>query len=724
MNKRVVALLGLVLVLAGAWSFDLFAWLDLDAVATRWNDLVAARDAHPWAAAALYFAIYVAVAGSSLPGAGVLTLLGGALFGLLAGFLLVSFASSLGAVLAMLLSRTMLGDFVQRRFATQLATINDGVARDGAFYLFSLRLIPLFPFFVVNLVMGLTRMSARQFYAVSQLGMVPGTLVYVFAGTELGKSLAGAVGAGGTAGATDAGGFNAGAILTPGLIAAFTLLGLLPWLARAVMRSLSARRAYRGFKKPQRFDANLIVIGAGSGGLIAALIAATIKAKVFLIEQHKMGGDCLNTGCVPSKALLASAKVAQHMRDAERFGIVPVQPQVDFAAVMARVKAVIAHIEPKDSVERYSSLGVDCVAGRATLVDPWTVEVEGRRLTARSIVLASGARPAVPPIPGLDAVEYLTSDNVWSLAALPAQLVVLGGGPIGCELAQAFARLGSQVTIVDMLDRLLPREDAEVSSYIERKLQSEGVRVCTGHGAVAVEAGTLRLKGPQGELQLPFSHLLVAVGRKPNSEQLGLAKLGIRTARNGAVEVDERLATAVPNIFACGDLVGPYQFTHMASHQAWYAAVNGLFRGLWSFRVNYRVVPWATFTDPEVAQVGLNERAAIESGVAYDVTRFGFDELDRALAEGESEGWLKVLTRPGSDVILGVTIVGPHAGELIAEAVLAMTHRMGLGKLMAAIHVYPTMMEAHKMAAGSWRRARAPQGLLAFAGRLHAARRG
>ena len=722
MNKRVLALVALALVLGGAWWFDLFAWLNLDALAARWGELTALRDAHSLAAYALYFAIYVAVAGASLPGAGVLTLLGGALFGLVSGFLLVSFASSLGAVLAMLLSRTVLGEFVQRRFATQLATINEGVARDGAFYLFSLRLIPLFPFFVVNLVMGLTKMPARQFYLVSQLGMVPGTLVYVFAGTELGKSLAGATAAG--AGGAAAGGFNAGAILTPGLIAAFTLLGLLPWMARAVMRLLAARRAYRGFSKPKRFDANLIVIGAGSGGLIAALIAATIKAKVFLIEQHKMGGDCLNTGCVPSKALLASAKIAQHMRDAERFGIVPVQPQVDFAAVMARVKAVIAHIEPKDSVERYTSLGVDCVQGHATLIDPWTVEVDGRRMTARSIVLASGARPAVPPIPGLDKVDYLTSDSVWSLATLPAQLVVLGGGPIGCELAQAFARLGSQVTIVDMLDRLLPREDAEVSSHIERKLQSEGVRVCTSHGAAGVEPGKLLLKGPQGDVQIPFSHLLVAVGRKPNSEQLGLAKLGIRTQRNGAVEVDERLATAVPNIFACGDLVGPYQFTHMASHQAWYAAVNALFRGFWSFRADYRVVPWATFTDPEIAQVGLNERAAAERGVAYEVTRFGFDDLDRALAEGESEGWLKVLTRPGSDEILGVTIVGPHAGELIAEAVLSMTHRMGLGKLMAAIHVYPTMMEAHKMAAGSWRRARAPQGLLGFAGRLHAVLRG
>ncbi len=728
MNRRIVVVVLVLAVLAAAWRFDLLGWLDLAAVTARWDELRAAQAAHPLAAAAVFFLIYVAVAGTSLPGAAVLTLVGGALFGLLTGFVLVSFASSVGATLAMLLSRTLLGEWVQKRFASQLAAINTGISRDGGFYLFSLRLIPLFPFFVVNLVLGLTRMPVRQFYLVSQVGMIPGTLVYVFAGTEFGKALS----------ASAADGFDLGTIVTPGLLAAFTLLGLLPWVARGIMGVLAARRAYRGHRKPKRFDANLIVIGAGSGGLIAALIAATIKAKVFLIERHLMGGDCLNTGCVPSKALLASAKVAQQMRDAHRFGITSVQPTVDFKAVMARVKGVIAHIEPKDSVARYTSLGVDCVHGNGVLVDPWTVEVDGRRITARSIVLASGARPAVPPIPGLDSVAFLTSDSVWSLDALPPQLVVLGGGPIGCELAQAFARLGAQVAIVDMVDRLLPREDPEVCEHIERKLASEGVRVLTGHGAVGVTpvasgsavegakraAGTLRLKGADGEIDVPFSHLLVAVGRKPNNEHLGLEALGIRTQRNGAVEVDDYMTTAVPNIYACGDLVGPYQFTHMASHQAWYAAVNSLVRGFWRFRADYRVVPWATFTDPEVAQVGLNERAAKEAGVAYEVTHFGFDDLDRALAEGESEGWLKVLTRPGSDEILGVTIVGPHAGELIAEAVLAMTHRFGLVKLMGAIHVYPTLMEAHKAAAGAYRRVRAPQQALAFAGRLHAFMRG
>ena len=706
MIRRVGILIVLAAVVIAAWRLGLLSYLNVDTLRGRWQELLGQYQAHPLGFLLGFFAVYVVVTATSLPGATVLTLAAGALFGVITGFLLASFASSIGATLAMLVARTVIGGSVQARFPAQFEAVNRGIARDGPFYLLTLRLVPLVPFFVVNLVMGMTKIPARMFYWVSQVGMAPATLIFVFAGTRIAA-------------------IGEGRILTPGLFAALSLLGVSPWLGRFLAQWLAARRVYRGFTKPRGFDTNLLVIGAGSAGLIAALIAATVRAKVTLVERERMGGDCLNTGCVPSKTLIASANVAQQMRTAARFGIASVAPQVDFAAVMARVRAVIARIAPKDSVARYQSLGVECVAGEARLIDPWTVAVSGRRITARSIVLASGAAPAVPPIPGLDGVRYLTSDSIWSLAALPESLVVLGGGPIGCELAQAFARLGSKVAVVDMLDRILPKEDADVSAFMTAKFRAEGIEIYTSHAAARVEPGVLHLRtGDGAEIALPFGELLLAVGRRPNTAGFGLEELGITTGRGGALEVDEFLATRFPNIYACGDVVGPYQFTHMAAHQAYYAAVTGLFRGFWRFKADYRVVPWATYTDPEVAQVGLNERAAQEQAVACDVTRFGFDDLDRALAEGADDGWIKVLTRPGTDEILGVTMVGPHAGELIAEAVLAMTQRLGLRKLMATIHIYPTLMEAHKLAAGQWRKARAPQRLLGFVAHVHTFLRG
>ena len=706
MIRRVAVLIVVVLIVAAAWQFGLFGYLSLDVLRNRWQELLAAYQAHPLGFLLSFFALYVIVTATSLPGATVLTLSAGALFGVVTGFLLASFASSIGATLAMLVARTLIGESVQARFPAQFEAVNRGIERDGPFYLLTLRLVPLVPFFVVNLVMGMTKIPVRLFYWVSQLGMAPATLIFVFAGTRIAA-------------------IGQGKILTPGLFVALSLLGVSPWIGRFLARWLGARRVYRGFKRPRTFDTNLLVIGAGSAGLISALIAATVRAKVTLVERNLMGGDCLNTGCVPSKTLIASANVAQQMRTAARFGITSVAPQVDFAAVMARVHEVIARITPKDSMARYRSLGVDCIAGDAMLIDPWTASVGEKKITARSIVIASGARPTVPPIPGLDGVRYVTSDNVWELRTLPERLVVLGGGPIGCELAQAFSRLGSKVAVVDMLDRILPKEDADVSEFMTRKFRAEGIEIYTSHAAARVEPGQLHLKTTDGaEVSLPFTELLLAVGRRPNTEKLGLQELGIGVARGGALEVDEFLATRFPNIYACGDVIGPYQFTHMAAHQAYYAAVNGLFRGFWRFKANYRVIPWATYTDPEVAQVGLNERAAKEQNVPYEVTRFGFDDLDRALAEGAEDGWIKVLTRPGKDEILGVTMVGAHAGELIAEAVLAMTHRLGLAKLMATIHIYPTLMEAHKLAAGQWRRARAPQRLLGYVAYFHGFLRG
>jgi len=668
---------------------------------------------HPWRTALGFFALYVVVTGLSVPGALVLTLVAGALFGVLWGTVIVSFASSIGATIAFLASRFVLRDWVQSRFQHHLAAVNDGVRTDGAFYLFGLRLLPVVPFFAINLAMGLTPMRVATFYLVSQAGMLAGTLAYVNAGTQLARIDSPAV------------------ALSPQLIGALVLLACLPLAAKKLLDALRARRVYARWRRPRRFDRNLIVIGAGSAGLVSAYIAAAVRAKVTLVEKDRMGGDCLNTGCVPSKALLKSARVAAQMRRAREFGIEGEVAGVNFAQVMARVQRVVKSVAPHDSVERYVALGVECLRGEARITSPWSVEVkqdgETRALTARAMVIATGARPFLPAIPGIEGIEVLTSDNVWELRELPRRLVVLGGGPVGCELAQAFARFGAEVTVVEKLPRLLPREDPEASAAVEERFAAEGLRVLTGREAAAihVDQGRKRLVAREagGETTVEFDALLCALGRSPNTAGYGLEELGIPVTKSGAIVTDDYLRTAYPNIYACGDVAGPYLFTHAASHQAWYAAVNALFGWLRRFRVDYSAMPWATFTEPEVARVGLNETEAKSRGIPHEVTVYRLEELDRAIAEDEAHGFVKVLTVPGRDRILGATIVGEHAGELIAELVLAMRHGLGLDKILGTIHVYPTLAEASKYAAGTWKRAHAPDRLLRIVERLHAWRR-
>jgi pyruvate/2-oxoglutarate dehydrogenase complex dihydrolipoamide dehydrogenase (E3) component/uncharacterized membrane protein YdjX (TVP38/TMEM64 family) len=695
----------------GAWFFfDLGHYLQFETLKQSLASLRAWYADNPATASVLYFLLYVAVTGVSLPGAGIMTLAGGALFGFWYGLLLVSFASSIGATLAFLVSRSLLKDWVQSRFSTQLAAINRGFAKDGAFYLLALRLVPVFPFFLINLLMGLLPIPLRRYYWISQVGMLPATAVFVNAGTQLGQIE------------------STGDILSPPLLGSFLLLALFPLVARWVLTRLQQRRVLSRFKKPARFDDNLIVIGAGSAGLVASLIAATVKAKVTLIERHKMGGDCLNTGCVPSKALIRSARVADHMRRAPEFGLEEVPVSVRFRDVMERVQAVVRAIEPHDSVERFTGLGVNCVQGDARVVSPWEVAVGGRVISARNIVIASGARARVPDIEGLQSLDYLTSDTLWELREQPGRLLVIGGGPIGCELAQAFARLGSQVTLVTHATGLLPREDSEVSELLLQAMTASGVTVHLQSEPLSLRRDEqqqyLRMRVAGSEQELSFDRLLLAVGRTPNTEGLGLAQLGIETRSNGTIEVDEFLRTTLPTVYACGDVAGPYQFTHMASHQAWYATVNSLFGGLRRFRVDYSIVPWATFTDPEVARVGLNEREARTGDIPYEVTRYDIGDLDRAIADGEAKGFVKVLTVPGKDRILGVTIVGYHGAELIAEFVLAMKHGIGLNKLLATIHIYPTLTESNKFAAGQWRKAHAPQKVLSLVQHYHRWRRG
>ena len=699
--------------IAAFFAFDLGQYLNLGTLKEHQAAIQGFQAGQPLLSIAIYFLVYVVATALSLPGAALLTLAGGAVFGLLWGTLIVSFASTIGATLAFLMSRFLLRDWVESRFGQRLTAIDQGVRREGAFYLFTLRLVPVFPYFLINLLFGLTGMKARTFYWVSQIGMLAGTVVYVNAGTQLGKleSLSG--------------------ILSPALLGSFVLLGIFPLIARRIVEVVRRNRVYAKWKKPARFDRNIVVIGGGSAGLVTAYIGAAVKAKVTLVERHKLGGDCLNTGCVPSKALIRSARLLSHMARSKEFGIASARADFDFAAVMERVQTVIRTIEPHDSAERYSGLGVDVVHGSARIVSPWEVEVtradgDTQRLTTRSIVIATGARPFVPPIPGIEEVGYLTSDNVWELRELPRRLIVLGGGPIGCELTQAFARFGARVTQVEMAPRIMMREDPEISEMVAHRFRGEGIAVLVNHRAArfVIENGEkILIADNQGQdVRIPFDAVLVAVGRAANLTGFGLEELGIPTGRT--VDINEFLQTSYPNIYAAGDVAGPFQFTHTAAHQAWYAAVNALFDPLRKFKADYSVIPWATFVEPEVARVGLNELEAREKGIPCEVTTYGIDDLDRAIADGEAHGLIKVLTVPGKDKILGVTIAGDHAGDLIAEFVLAMKQGIGLNRILGTIHIYPTLAEANKYVAGNWKKAHAPERLLAWVERFHTWRRG
>lgn len=710
MNKTKLILIALlVIAIFGYITLDLGQYLTLEYAQSQLSNIQDYKNENFAQTALIYFIGYVIATGLSIPGAIIITLLGGAIFGLFWGTLLVSFASSIGATLAFLASRVLLRDWVQRRFGDYLAPLNKGIEKDGSFYLFSIRMVPLFPFFVVNLLMGLTAIRTTSFYLASQAGMLIGTAVYVNAGSELSQisSLSGLVSA--------------------PVLGSLVLLGVFPLIAKLILNSMQRNKELQSFEKPKRFDANVVIVGAGSAGLVASLITAGAKAKVILIEKHKMGGDCLNTGCVPSKSIIRSGRIMSYIRRAKEFGIDGAKGEVNFAAVMARVQGVIKTIEPHDSVERFTSLGVEVELGDAVIESPYVVTVNDRRITTRSIIVATGARPLVPPIPGLAEIDYLTSDSIWSLSELPKRLLVVGSGPIGCELAQAFSNLGAQVTQVDMAERIMPREDAEVSEEVAKAFREQGIRLLTGHKLVKFGAGEncdyMEAEHRGETVTVEFDKVLLAIGRKANVEGFGLENLNLALTGQGTIEVNEYLQTSMPNVFACGDVAGPYQFTHMASFQAWFASLNALLGGLYRSKINYSVVPWATFTDPEVARVGLSETEAKKKKISYELTRYEMDHHDRSLADGEAHGFIKVLTVPGKDKILGVTIVGHHAGEVIGEFVFAMTHGMGLKKISAVTHIYPTILEANKFAANAWRSERLPEKYFPYLEKFFAWRR-
>lgn len=715
--KKIIIVLAILSAIGGFFAFDLNQYLTLENIKAHQTEFQQWRDSAPLLVSVLFLGIYVLVTALSLPGAAIMTLAAGTLFGLIWGVVLVSFASTIGATLAFLVSRYLLRSAVQKRFGDRLAAINEGVEREGAFYLFTLRLVPVFPFFLINILMGLTPIKTFTYSWVSQLGMLAGTIVYVNAGTQLAQIE------------------GLGGIVSPGLLFSFALLGGFPLLAKKMLEILQKRKIYVNWSKPAKFDRNLVVIGAGAAGLVSSYIAAAVKAKVTLIEAHKMGGDCLNYGCVPSKALIKSAKLVHQMKNGDRYGLETISAKFSFRKVMARVHRVISTVEPHDSIERYTGLGVEVLEGYGKVVDPWTVEVqlasgEKRRLTTRSIIIAAGAEPFIPPLPGLEHSGYLTSDTLWQELAerdcVPKRLVILGGGPIGCELAQSFTRLGSEVTQVVRGRRIMRREDSEVSELARKVLEKDGVTVLTEHSAVRCvhdqQGKALIVMAGETEKRIDYDDLICAVGRSARLTGYGLEDLGIATDRT--VSTNDYLETLYPNIFAAGDVAGPYQFTHTAGHQAWYAAVNALFGEWKKFKVDYSVIPWTTFIDPEVARVGLNEQEAREKKIDYEVTRFDFEDLDRAIVDSAIQGFVKVLTVPGKDKILGATIVGEHGGDLLVEFVLAMKHGLGLGKILGTIHTYPTLSEANKYAAGEWKRAHAPEKILRWMQWYHGWKRG
>ena len=731
---RVGALLAVAIALSLWWTLAPGDAAILDAVKTRHSELVSWQQSAPWQARAAFFAVYLLAAVLAMPGISVLTLAGGAVFGLGWGILLVSFASSLGATLSFWLARYLLGDLLRARMGPRLLAVRSRLEREGALYLLSLRLIPLVPFGAINLLMGLTDMRSRTFYAVSQVGMLASTVVFVTAGQQLASIRS----------ASDA--------LSPALLGVLVGLGLLvallPGLATIGLERLRLRKLLAPWRsqQPRQFDTNLVVIGAGAGGLVSAYVAATVGAKVTLVEARAMGGDCLNYGCVPSKALIQSAKVAQQLRSADQFGVQAQPVALDWPALMARIASVIASIAPHDSVQRYTDVGVDVLQGHAHIVSPWVVEVtrpgqSAQRIRTRSIVIAAGAQPVVPDLPGLNDVGFATSDTLWAqlaaCSALPQRIVVLGGGPVGCELGQAFARLGARVTLVEAGSRLLEREDPDVSALVQAALERDGVQVRTAHTALRFRLGcgeaggtgeknmVMRNTETGVETALPFDLLLVAVGRRARLSGYGLEALGLDVERT--VPTNAYLQTVFPTIYAAGDVAGPYQLTHAAAHQAWYATVNALFGSFKRFAVHYRHLPQATFVAPEVARVGVNEQEAQTQGVDYEVTRFDLADLDRALCDAGSAppaGFVKVLTAPGKDRILGATIVAPQASEMLAEYVFAMRHGLGLKAILGTVHPYPTYSEANKYVAGVWQRAHAPQRLLSWARTFHTWRRG
>lgn len=713
MPKRKIIILGIIILLIVGTIYlrqttSLGQYFTLSYLKGQHELLLLKYQTYPVIFTLAFVLIYILITAASLPGAALLTILAGSIFGTITGTIVVSFSSTIGATCAFLIARWLLRDYFQNKFANKLETINKGIQKEGSFYLFALRLVPIFPFFLINIAMGLTSIGTSTFFLVSQVAMLPGTIAYVNAGKELAKI------------------DSLHSILSPSLIISLSILGILPIVSKYIISFIRKRRSLPQFPKPKKFDYNVIVIGGGSGGLVTSYIGATLKAKVALIEKDKMGGDCLYTGCVPSKSLIRVTKILADAKRSRLFGLNKMVAQFDFKEVMEHIQERIAAVAPHDSIERYTKLGVSCIEGVAKIISPWCVEINGKIISAKAIVIATGGCPNIPDIPGIYDARPLTSDNIWELRKQPKHLLILGGGPIACELAQCFRRLGSEVSIIQRANKLLVREDDDVCSFTLRNFQKEGINVFLNANPrrFIIDSGKKVFEFIENNLEkkLEFDELLVATGRTPNLRGLGLEELGIEFFGN-KINPSTTLQTNIPSIYICGDAAGSYQFTHFAAHQAWYAAVNALLNPIIKVKVDYRIVPRCTFTDPEIAHVGLTEQEAQKQNIHYEVTKFDLDELDRAIIDMEEKGFIKVLTVPGKDKILGVTIVGCHASDTITEYIQSIKYGIGLSKILKTVHIYPTFGESNKYVAGIWKKKHVPQVLLKILEKVNKFRR-
>lgn len=646
----------------------------------------------------IFFVVYLLVTALAIPSATILTLLAGSIFGFWAGFIIVSFASSIGATITFLMSRFMLFEYFSSKYHKKSVAINESIEKEGHFYLLTLRLVPLVPFFMVNIVMGLTSIKTRIFYIVSQIGMLPATMIYVFTGTKLSQI------------------DSLNDVLSVDIIIALVLLGIFPLIAKKVISIFKSRGVYKKYNRPKKFDYNLIVIGGGAAGLVSSYIASSVKAKVLLIEENKTGGDCLNTGCVPSKALINSAKVINYIKNCRKYGIKKANLKFDFADVIANVKSKIVKIEPHDSFERYKKLGVHCIKGKAQIIDPFSVKINDKVFTSPKMIIATGASPFIPKFKNIDQVNYLTSDTVWNLKDLPKKLVIIGGGAIGCELGQAFARMGSNVTIIESQNNIVSKEDSEIIHYLSKSFKKDGVNIKTEHEVIGFEKNRRQqyvvCKHGNKDVNIEFDQVLISLGRKPNISNFGLEDLKIINNKQSQITTNKFLQTNFPNIYACGDVQTPYQFTNVASHEAWYACINALFSSFKKFAISYSHIPYAIFTDPQVARLGINEKFAKKNNIEFEITTFDLSDLDRAIIDGNDQGFIKVMTKPKSDRILGVTIIGENSAEIIAEFVLAMKNNIGLKKILGTSHIYPSYAETNKYVAGNWQKNNQPRKIM------------
>jgi len=691
MKRIIVFLLIIAAIFFMADWFDLSQHLTLSQLKHHQLYLHSLVQDFPVQSVVIYFIAYIVMAGLALPGALIFTLAGGALFGLATGVILASFASTLGALASFLVARFFLHDFIQTRYQQRLTVINQKIQQQGATYLLFLRLVPAFPFFMVNLLMALTPISACTYYIVSQIGMLPATFIFVNAGTELAKIS------------------SVDDILSIPLLLSLLLLACLPFISKQLAKRVSCWRLYKSWQRPKKFDYHTIVIGGGAAGLVAAYTTQTLQGKVALIEKHQMGGDCLNTGCVPSKSILRTAKFIHDIGQHSNYGVQQAEFKLQFQHVMQRVREKISTIAPKDSIKRYNDMGVDCFQAHAQLLSPWQVEAVSKNskitISAKNIILAGGATPNVPTIPGLENINYYTSDNIWHLDHLPEKLLIIGAGPIGCELGQAFVRLGAEVTMINRNERILTNEDPQAAHALQYALQQDGVKILNNFNPLRIDDNSknFSLMGEQHNeiLHIAFSHCLIATGRKPSL--LGCEALDIETNSHGQVITNDKQQTNYPNIYACGDITSPLQYTHSASHQAWYAAFNALFRPFKQFNCQLNHIPRAIYTDPEVASLGISEQQAIQKNIPHEISYFAMDDVDRAITDEATTGFIKVITRRNNDKILGVCIVGEHSSELIAEFVLAKTHNLGLNKILQTVHLYPTRGEINRLVAGQWR---------------------